>query len=181
MDVKSWRGTVSTHNQNWHVQVKEEDRNFTNTHIEQIEDPLKAIMVKKKKRDTFSWTVEIPSRKPKCQTVWHTCVQGPINCPVHSFHANSSWVKRFWVTLIIYMEISNTTTGLSKLHKCLLFIWKAIIMFMRWGLRGVKSDRCLNTAVTLCARACLEKSIFISIDVELDRRVCWQTLTALFK
>lgn len=40
---------MSTHNQNWHVQVKEEDRNFTNTHIEQIEDPLKAIMVKKRK------------------------------------------------------------------------------------------------------------------------------------
>ncbi|XP_035518452.1 uncharacterized protein si:zfos-911d5.4 [Morone saxatilis] len=46
MDVKPWRGTVSAHNQNWHVQVKEEDQNFTNTCIEQIEDPLKAIMTK---------------------------------------------------------------------------------------------------------------------------------------
>lgn len=40
---------MSAHNQNWHVQVKEEDQNFTNTCIEQIEDPLKAIMVKKDK------------------------------------------------------------------------------------------------------------------------------------
>lgn len=39
---------MSAHNQNWHVQVKEEDQNFTNTCIEQIEDPLKAIMVKKR-------------------------------------------------------------------------------------------------------------------------------------
>ncbi|KAM7370660.1 hypothetical protein PAMP_010189 [Pampus punctatissimus] len=46
IDVKPWRGTVSAHNQNWHVQVKEEDQNFTNTCIEQIEDPLKAITTK---------------------------------------------------------------------------------------------------------------------------------------
>ncbi|XP_044034954.1 uncharacterized protein si:zfos-911d5.4 isoform X2 [Siniperca chuatsi] len=46
IDVKPWRGTVSAHNQNWLVQVKEEDQNFTNTCIEQIEDPLKAIMTK---------------------------------------------------------------------------------------------------------------------------------------
>ncbi|XP_054455297.1 uncharacterized protein si:zfos-911d5.4 [Anoplopoma fimbria] len=46
IDVKTWRGTVSAHNQNWHVQVKEEDQNFTNTCIEQIKDPLKAIMTK---------------------------------------------------------------------------------------------------------------------------------------
>lgn len=39
---------MSAHNQKWHVQVKEEDQNFTNTCIEQIEDPLKAITVKKK-------------------------------------------------------------------------------------------------------------------------------------
>lgn len=46
---------MSAHNQNWHVQVKEEDQNFTNTCIEQIEDPLKAIMVKKiKKRQVLS-------------------------------------------------------------------------------------------------------------------------------
>ncbi|XP_029932994.1 uncharacterized protein LOC115377425 isoform X2 [Myripristis murdjan] len=46
VDVKPWRGTVSTHNQNWHVQIKEEDQNFTNTCIEQMEDPLKAITTK---------------------------------------------------------------------------------------------------------------------------------------
>ncbi|XP_039991996.1 uncharacterized protein si:zfos-911d5.4 [Xiphias gladius] len=46
IDAKPWRGKVSTQNQNWHVQVKEEDQNFTNTCIEQIEDPLKAIMTK---------------------------------------------------------------------------------------------------------------------------------------
>ncbi|XP_070846881.1 uncharacterized protein [Chaetodon trifascialis] len=46
IDVKPWRGVVSARNQNWHVQVKEEDQNFTNTCIEQLEDPLKAIMTK---------------------------------------------------------------------------------------------------------------------------------------
>lgn len=47
IDVKPWRGTVSAHcAQNWHVQVKKEDQNFTNTWIEQMEDPLKAIMTK---------------------------------------------------------------------------------------------------------------------------------------
>ncbi|XP_071763751.1 uncharacterized protein LOC139918329 [Centroberyx gerrardi] len=46
IDVKPWRGSVSACNQNWHVQVKEEDQNFTNTCIEQMEDPLKAIMTK---------------------------------------------------------------------------------------------------------------------------------------
>ncbi|XP_022046631.1 uncharacterized protein si:zfos-911d5.4 [Acanthochromis polyacanthus] len=46
IDVKPWRGMVSANNQNWHVQVKEEDQNFTSTCIEQIEDPLKAIMTK---------------------------------------------------------------------------------------------------------------------------------------
>ncbi|XP_035002193.1 uncharacterized protein si:zfos-911d5.4 [Hippoglossus stenolepis] len=46
IDVKPWRGTVSAQNQNWHVRVKEEDQNFTNTCIEQIEDPLKAITTK---------------------------------------------------------------------------------------------------------------------------------------
>lgn len=54
IDVKPWRGTVSAHNQNWHVQVKEEDQNFTNTRIEQTEDPLKAIMVKKKEKTHLS-------------------------------------------------------------------------------------------------------------------------------
>lgn len=46
IDVKPWRGTVSAHNENWHVQVKEEDQNFTNTCIEQIEDPFEAITTK---------------------------------------------------------------------------------------------------------------------------------------
>ncbi|XP_047232406.1 uncharacterized protein si:zfos-911d5.4 isoform X2 [Girardinichthys multiradiatus] len=46
MDVKPWSGTVCAHNQNWHVEVKEEDQNFTNTRIEQVEDPLKAVMRK---------------------------------------------------------------------------------------------------------------------------------------
>lgn len=50
VDVKPWRGAVSAHNQNWHVQVKEADQNFTNTRIEQFEDPLKAIVVKNKKQ-----------------------------------------------------------------------------------------------------------------------------------
>ncbi|KAM9837278.1 uncharacterized protein ACBR49_018003 [Aulostomus maculatus] len=46
IDVKPWRGKVSAHNQKWHVQVKEEDQNCTNTCIEQIEDPIEAIMTK---------------------------------------------------------------------------------------------------------------------------------------
>ncbi|KAM3592611.1 uncharacterized protein V6R79_022057 [Siganus canaliculatus] len=46
IDVKPWKGTVSAPNQNWHVQVKEEDQNLTNTRVEQIEDPLKAITTK---------------------------------------------------------------------------------------------------------------------------------------
>ncbi|XP_061564111.1 uncharacterized protein si:zfos-911d5.4 [Cololabis saira] len=46
IDVKPWRGTVSARNQNWHVQVKEEEQNFFNTRIEQMEDPFKAIMTK---------------------------------------------------------------------------------------------------------------------------------------
>ncbi|KAM4623604.1 uncharacterized protein ACJ7VT_004647 [Polymixia lowei] len=46
IDLKCWRGTVSAQNQNWHVQVKEQDQNFTNTCIEQVEDALKAITTK---------------------------------------------------------------------------------------------------------------------------------------
>ncbi|XP_046888238.1 uncharacterized protein si:zfos-911d5.4 isoform X1 [Hypomesus transpacificus] len=46
IDVKLWRGTVSAQNQNWHVQLKENDQNLTNTCIERVEDPLKAIMNK---------------------------------------------------------------------------------------------------------------------------------------
>lgn len=46
IDVKPWRGTVSAHQQNWHVQLKEENQNVSNTRIEQIDDPLQAIMAK---------------------------------------------------------------------------------------------------------------------------------------
>ncbi|KAM8837478.1 uncharacterized protein AB9W97_002641 isoform 1-T1 [Spinachia spinachia] len=46
VDVKPWRGAVSANGHNWHVQVKEEEQNLTNTCIEQMEDPLKAIMTK---------------------------------------------------------------------------------------------------------------------------------------
>ncbi|XP_028991089.1 uncharacterized protein si:zfos-911d5.4 isoform X2 [Betta splendens] len=46
VDVKAWSGTVSAHNRKWHVQVREEARNVTNTCIEQVEDPLKAITTK---------------------------------------------------------------------------------------------------------------------------------------
>ncbi|XP_029604467.1 uncharacterized protein LOC115190118 [Salmo trutta] len=46
IDVKPWRGTVSSQQQNWHVQLKEQDHNFTNTSIEQVADPLEAIMTK---------------------------------------------------------------------------------------------------------------------------------------
>ncbi|XP_028331723.1 uncharacterized protein LOC114481254 [Gouania willdenowi] len=46
IDVKPWRGTLSDHNHQWHLQVKEKDQNFTNTYIEQVEDPLKALMLK---------------------------------------------------------------------------------------------------------------------------------------
>lgn len=63
----------------------------------------------------------------------HTFVQGLFGCPVQTPHG----VKRFWVIVTIYMEISNTTAGLSKLRKCPLFIRKALIMFME-GWRGLK-------------------------------------------
>ncbi|XP_078794113.1 uncharacterized protein si:zfos-911d5.4 isoform X2 [Oryzias latipes] len=46
IDLKPWKGTVSAHNPKWHVQVKEEDGDLINTCIEQIEDPLKALMSK---------------------------------------------------------------------------------------------------------------------------------------
>lgn len=46
IDVKTWRGKVSVQNKNFLVQVKEEEQNFTNTKIEQTEDPLKSIKVK---------------------------------------------------------------------------------------------------------------------------------------
>lgn len=46
IDVKTWRGKVSAQNQNWLIQVKEEDCNFTNTNIQQTDDPLKAIKSK---------------------------------------------------------------------------------------------------------------------------------------
>lgn len=85
------------------------------------------------------------------------------------FIQNSSRVKRFWVTKTIYMEISNTTTGLPKVPKWLLFIWKAVIMLTG----AVKAGRCLNTAVTLCAWVCEESFISISIDAQLGQRA-WQ-------
>ncbi|XP_029953910.1 uncharacterized protein LOC115393189 [Salarias fasciatus] len=46
IDVKVWRGAVYIRNQNWHVRVRDEDQDFTNTCIEQVEDPLKAITTK---------------------------------------------------------------------------------------------------------------------------------------
>ncbi|XP_057682504.1 uncharacterized protein si:zfos-911d5.4 [Corythoichthys intestinalis] len=46
MDIKPWQGLVSAHDQNWHIQVKEKDQNLSNTCIQQIEDPIKAIMIK---------------------------------------------------------------------------------------------------------------------------------------
>ncbi|MCI4384623.1 hypothetical protein PGIGA_G00040870 [Pangasianodon gigas] len=47
MDVKPWRGVVSAPAPNtWHIQVKEEEQNFTNTSIQQIPDPLQAITTK---------------------------------------------------------------------------------------------------------------------------------------
>ncbi|XP_068610583.1 uncharacterized protein si:zfos-911d5.4 [Brachionichthys hirsutus] len=46
VDVKPWKGVVSAHDPTWHVQLKDEDQNFSNTCIEQIEDPLKAITTK---------------------------------------------------------------------------------------------------------------------------------------
>lgn len=110
----------------------------------------------------------MPSWKPKCQTVWHTRVQGLINCPAHCFHPklqaglrDSESPKQFiW-------KFQTLQRGLPKLPKCWLFIWKAIIMFTwggRWG-EVLKAGRCLNTAVTLCAWVCPESFISISIDV----------------
>ncbi|XP_068161638.1 uncharacterized protein si:zfos-911d5.4 [Antennarius striatus] len=46
IDVKPWRGSVSANKHNWHAQVKDVDQNFSNTCIEQFEDPLKAITTK---------------------------------------------------------------------------------------------------------------------------------------
>ncbi|XP_077594419.1 uncharacterized protein LOC144211234 isoform X2 [Stigmatopora nigra] len=46
MDIKPWRGLLSAHGQNWHIQVKEKDQNLSNICIEQVEDPIKAIMIK---------------------------------------------------------------------------------------------------------------------------------------
>lgn len=75
--------------------------------------------------------------KTKYQMLQHNSVQGPFGCPAHSVHLNSHGVKRFWVIVTIYMEISNTTASFSKLRKCLLFIWKDLIMFME-GWMGLK-------------------------------------------
>lgn len=46
IDVKIWRGKVSVQNQNWLIQVREEDHNITNTSIQQTDDPLKTITSK---------------------------------------------------------------------------------------------------------------------------------------
>ncbi|XP_056153308.1 uncharacterized protein si:zfos-911d5.4 [Lampris incognitus] len=46
IDVNLLQGSVSAHNQNWYVQVKEEDQDFTNICMKQVVDPLKAIMTK---------------------------------------------------------------------------------------------------------------------------------------
>ncbi|XP_077358468.1 uncharacterized protein LOC144004802 [Festucalex cinctus] len=46
IDIKPWRGLVYAQDQKWHVQVKEKDENFSNTCIEQMEDPLEAITIK---------------------------------------------------------------------------------------------------------------------------------------
>lgn len=46
IDVKTWRGKVSVQNKNCLIQIKEEGQNFTNTNIEQTEDPLKTIKTK---------------------------------------------------------------------------------------------------------------------------------------
>ncbi|XP_017338454.1 uncharacterized protein si:zfos-911d5.4 [Ictalurus punctatus] len=47
MDVKPWRGVVSAPAPyTWHIQVKEEEQNFTNTSIQQIPDPLQSITMK---------------------------------------------------------------------------------------------------------------------------------------
>ncbi|XP_036427751.1 uncharacterized protein si:zfos-911d5.4 [Colossoma macropomum] len=47
IDVKPWTGVVSAQGPNtWHLQMKEEEPNFTNTSIQQVPDPLQAIMRK---------------------------------------------------------------------------------------------------------------------------------------
>lgn len=46
IDVKTWRGKVSLQNKNFLIQLKEEEQNFTNTKIEQTDDPLKTIKTK---------------------------------------------------------------------------------------------------------------------------------------
>ncbi|XP_047673720.1 uncharacterized protein si:zfos-911d5.4 isoform X2 [Tachysurus fulvidraco] len=49
IDVMPWRGVVSAPASNtWHIQVKEEEQNFSNTSIQQIPDPLQSIMMKAK-------------------------------------------------------------------------------------------------------------------------------------
>ncbi|XP_064176756.1 uncharacterized protein si:zfos-911d5.4 [Anguilla rostrata] len=46
IDIKCWRGKVSAQNQNWQLQQKKEDQNFTNTSIQQVADPIEAITTK---------------------------------------------------------------------------------------------------------------------------------------
>ena len=91
---------------------------------------------KKEKKTQLAAMLKMPSWKPKCQTVWHTLVQGLINCPAHCFHPkpqaglrDSESPKQFiW-------KFQTLKQGLPKLPKCWLFIWKAIIM-LTWGCRG---------------------------------------------
>lgn len=62
---------VTAHNQNWQVQVKEEDQNFINTCIEQIEDPVKALMVMKKTVTSVlsvMWTCSYVKLNIKCSS-----------------------------------------------------------------------------------------------------------------
>lgn len=71
IDVKSWRGLVTSHSQTWQVRVKEEDQNFINTCIEQIEDPIKALMVMKRAVTSVlsvMWTCGYVKLNVKCSS-----------------------------------------------------------------------------------------------------------------
>ncbi|XP_028825712.1 uncharacterized protein LOC114784459 isoform X2 [Denticeps clupeoides] len=46
VDVKSWAGLVLENKQNWHLQVKDDDQTISNTSIQQVANPLQAIMIK---------------------------------------------------------------------------------------------------------------------------------------
>lgn len=61
---------VTANNQNWQVQVKEEDQNFINTCIEQFEDPIKALMVMKNMVTVLfvMWTCSYVKLNVKCSS-----------------------------------------------------------------------------------------------------------------